>query len=113
MLILNFKLQLHGVNVLTSLCIDFVFYFQTPLIASTVDFYKENIIAENTGLLCMPHDIDSLCNCLNIIIDKTFDRKRMQTNQQNYYTNSYSSVQLMKELETIYSNNEQIKNTHS
>ena len=37
----------------------------------------------------------------------------MQTNQQNYYTNSYSSVQLMKELETIYSNNEQIKNTHS
>ena len=83
--------------------LSLAYYFQTPLIATKVDFFKENIIAENTGLLCMPHDIDSLCNCLNVIIDKTFDRKRMQTNQQNYYTNSYSSAQLMKELETIYS----------
>lgn len=47
MLILNFKLQLHGVNVLTSLCIDFVFYFQTPLAAKLTEgflFYILHIL---------------------------------------------------------------------
>lgn len=85
--------------------LSLAYYFQTPLIATKINFFEEHVIDGKTGFLCMPHDIESLCNCLNAITDKTFNKKEMQTEQMKYYSQTYSPIPLMKEIETIYTEN--------
>lgn len=85
--------------------LSLAYHFRTPLIATKIDFFEEHIIDGKTGILCSPHDIESLCNCLNAITDKTFNKEEMQAEQMKHYSEVYSPTQLMKEIETIYTEN--------
>lgn len=76
------------------------FYFNIPVVASDVPFFKGIIEQSNTGLLFKKGDVDDLKEKLHSIM--TMNCSEIKQSQQKYYQENYDGSSIRKSLLSIY-----------
>ena len=77
------------------------YYFSTPVVASDIDFFKECVENEKTGLLFMNKDSFDLSEKIKQILQDT-DLKEVMKKEQKQFLANYTQDALAKELNQIY-----------
>ena len=80
--------------------LSLAFFYQTPVLASDVPFFKNILAPSNTGLLFKNGDVEDLQKqLLNLVM---LDTSTMKENQADYYRNQYDGEAIHKALMKIY-----------
>ena len=83
--------------------LSLAFYFQTPVLASDVPFFKSIIELTDTGLLFKNGDVEDLKKQLLSLVH--LDTSEMKDKQKAYYTSIYEGAAIHKSLLKIYAMN--------
>lgn len=80
--------------------LSLTFYFQTPVLASDVPFFKSIIESSKTGLLFKTANVEELKKQLYNIVE--LDSSEMRRKQKTYYYNNYDACSINTSLKKIY-----------
>ena len=80
--------------------LSLAFYYQVPVLASDVPFFKGIIEKSGTGLLFENGNVEDLKRQLSVLVD--MDAKEMQARQKAYYEKNYDGNSIHDNLMKIY-----------
>lgn len=80
--------------------LSLAFYYQMPVLASDVPFFKGIIEKSGTGLLFENGNVEDLKRQLSVLVD--MDAKEMQARQKAYYEKNYDGNSIHDNLMKIY-----------
>lgn len=80
--------------------LSLAFYYQTPVLASDVPFFKSIIESTDTGLLFKNGDVEDLKKQLLSLV--RFDASEMKDKQKTYYASHYEGAAIHESLLKIY-----------
>ena len=82
--------------------VQFPYYFETPVIASDLEYFKDCIVDGETGLLFENGNVQQLASLLEHVCSDAFDMEKMKGRMREQFDRCYSAKGLGEELVKIY-----------
>lgn len=82
--------------------LSLAYYYKTPVLASDITFFKDNIQQSKSGILFKNRDLKDLRKKLLLLLN--LDTEELIENGKKFYDSSYDGFAIKRELNKIYSN---------